>query len=146
MRALTFALALAAVGAGLARPLAAQERDYVVVVNAANPVAGLSGEEISKLFLKKTTRWANGDDAVPVDLPEVAAPRTAFSRDVFHKSVEAIKAYWQSLLFSGRGVPPVELGSDDAVLAYVRANPGAIGYVSARAALGAGVRRLPVTN
>lgn len=146
MRTLTLTLTLLLGGAALATRLTAQGRQYIVVVNAANPVGALSADELSKVFLKKTTHWANGDDATPVDLPEGVAVRESFSRDVFHKSVEAIKAYWQSQLFSGRGVPPVELASDDAVLAYVRANPGAIGYVSATAAVGTGVRRVTVGN
>jgi ABC-type phosphate transport system substrate-binding protein len=146
MRTLTTILALLVSGAAAATGLSAQGRDFVVVVNAANPVNALTGDALSKLFLKKTARWGNGEDATPVDLSEGAAAREAFSQDVFHKSVDAIKSYWQSLIFSGRGVPPVELASDDAVLAYVRANSGAIGYVSAHAALGAGVRRVTLSN
>ncbi len=146
MRTLILTLTLILGGAALTTRLAAQGRPYMVVVNAANPVSAMSSEDLSKVFLKKTTHWANGDDATPVDLPEGVPVRESFSRDVFHKSVEAIKAYWQSQLFSGRGVPPVELASDDAVLAYVRANPGAIGYVSATVAVGAGIRRVSVGN
>lgn len=146
MRTLSLSLMLLFGGAAPTTRLAAQGRQYVVVVNAANPVSVLSEEELSRLFLKKTIRWPNGDDATPVDLSERAVVRESFSRDLFHKSVEAIKAYWQSLLFSGRGVPPVELASEDAVLAYVRANSGAVGYVSAGATLGTGVRRVQIGN
>ena len=146
MRTLSLSLMLLFGGAAPTTRLAAQGRQYIVVVNAANPVSVLSEEELSRLFLKKTIRWPNGDDATPVDLSEQAVIRESFSRDLFHKSVEAIKAYWQSLLFSGRGVPPVELASEDAVLAYVRANAGAVGYVSAGATLGTGVRRVQIGN
>ncbi len=146
MRTLSLSLMVLLGGAAPANRLAAQGRQYVVVVNAANPVNTLSEEELSRLFLRKTIRWPNGGDATPVDLSEQAAIRESFSRDLFHKSVEAIKAYWQSQLFSGRGVPPVELASEDAVLAYVRANAGAVGYVSAGATLGTGVRRVQVGN
>jgi ABC-type phosphate transport system substrate-binding protein len=40
--------------------------------------------------------------------------------------------YWQQMIVSGRGVPPAKT-SDQDVLAYVKANPGAIGYVGADA-------------
>jgi hypothetical protein len=46
-----------------------------------------------------------------------------------------VKAYWQQLIFSGRDVPPPELESDDAVVAYVLAHRGSIGYVSGMAEL-----------
>jgi hypothetical protein len=39
------------------------------------------------------------------------------------------------MIFSGRSLPPPELGSDDEVLRYVLAHPGAIGYVSGAANL-----------
>ena len=53
-------------------------------------------------------------------------------------------AYWQKMIFSGREVPPPEKTSSAEVVAYVRANRGAIGYVAADAALGAGVRVLKI--
>ena len=40
-------------------------------------------------------------------------------------------------IFSGRGVPPPELDSDEAVIRFVLKYPGAIGYVSAGADIGA---------
>jgi hypothetical protein len=49
--------------------------------------------------------------------------------------VAAIKAYWQQRIFSGRGVPPPELGTDAHVVAYVLKYDGAVGYVSAAAEL-----------
>ena len=42
-------------------------------------------------------------------------------------------AYWQTLVFSGRDVPPVVRHSDEEVLSFVRTQPGAVGYVSAGA-------------
>jgi hypothetical protein len=55
---------------------------------------------------------------------------------VLKRSVQAVKTYWQQRIFSGRGVPPPELESDDAVVRYVENNPGALGYISGTAALG----------
>ena len=55
----------------------------------------------------------------------------------------AIAAYWNALIFSGRELPPLEKATDADVIAYVRATPGAIGYVSAGADI-AGVKLLAV--
>jgi len=41
-----------------------------------------------------------------------------------------VKSYWQQQIFSGRDVPPVEKSSDAQVVAFVKQNPGAIGYVA----------------
>ena len=81
---------------------------------------------------------------MPVDLSESAPAREAFSTAVHHKPVKAVRAYWQQQIFSGRDVPPPEKTSDEQVIAFVRATPGAIGYVSAAAPLTGGVRRVQV--
>lgn len=130
----------------LGTPAAAQQSGYAIIVNEANGVATLTAEEVSKLFFKKTHRWTNGLDVSPVDLPERAPAREAFSAAVHGKSVGAVRAYWQQQIFSGRAVPPVEKPSDEQVVAFVRSTPGAIGYVSAGALLSAGVRRVQIVR
>lgn len=121
---------------GLAAPAAAD--DFKVVVHPDNPVGELSAAQVSRLFLKRTLRWPEGRPVQPV---EPAAPhlRERFALAVHEKSLNAVKAYWNQLIFSGRDVPPIEKATDAEVLAYVRANPGAIGYVAPGADL-AGVK------
>ena len=80
----------------------------------------------------------------PVDQTDDSPIRERFSRDVLGKTVAQSKSYWQSQVFSGRAVPPVEMTSDARVLDYVRLHTGAVGYVSAGARLPEGVRRLNV--
>ena len=50
------------------------------------------------------------------------------------KKTTAVRSYWLQVIFSGRGVPPPEKPSDKDVIAYVKAHPGAIGYVAATTA------------
>ena len=106
-----------------------------VVVNEANPVTSLSREELADLFLKKVSSWGDGTLVLPVDQLE---------RDgILRKSSNAVRAYWQQRIFAGRDIPPPERESDGAVLAFVRRNRGAIGYVSAESST-AGVKALTV--
>ncbi len=53
---------------------------------------------------------------------------------------------WQRRSCSGRNVPADEWLSDDAVLEFVRSEPGGIGYVAADTDLGDGVKELTVTQ
>jgi len=110
-----------------------------VVVNEANPVSSLSRDELSDRFLKKVSSWADGTLVLPVDQAEDAAVRDTFTREILRKSSSAVRAYWQQRIFSGRDIPPLQKDDDAAVLAFVRRNRGAIGYVSAEAPL-AGVK------
>jgi hypothetical protein len=54
---------------------------------------------------------------------------------VLKRSVAAVRNYWQQRIFSGRGVPPPELDSDEEIVAYVLKHRGAVGYVSGSAEL-----------
>jgi ABC-type phosphate transport system substrate-binding protein len=144
MRPVLLMLAAALLVSVAPRRVAAQGA-YVVIVNNANDVGTISVSDLSAMFLKKSRRWPNGQDVVPVDLSENADTREVFSQAVHGKSTSAIKAYWQKMIFSGKAVPPVEKSSDQEVVAYVRATPGAVGYVSSGASL-SGVRRVRVTQ
>ena len=106
---------------------------YEVVVNTKNPVTTLDRKKVSALFLKRLSQWDDGTPALPVDGPGSPA-RESFSKEVHGKKAAAVKSYWLQIIFSGRGVPPPEKPSDKDVIAYVKAHPGAIGYVSATAA------------
>jgi hypothetical protein len=125
-----FLLAMAvSLSGGGGRAIAGEPR-YWVIVNPENRADTLRREEVSRLFLKKTTRWADGRVAVPVDLVETSAAREAFSRDIHRRPASAIKKYWQQMVFSGESAPPPEVATEDEVLAMVRSDPAAIGYVS----------------
>ena len=144
-------LAVGALLAALAlapRALVAQGggEGYRVIVNAANAVESMPRGDVAKLFLKKTVAWPGGEPVVPVDRAEDADVRRAFSKGVLGKDVGAVKGYWQQLIFTGRAVPPIEKATDAEVVAFVAANAAAIGYVSAGAPLGAGVRVLKVSK
>lgn len=49
------------------------------------------------------------------------------------RPVTAVETFWQQQLFSGKELPPAVKASDDDVVAFVKAAPGGIGYVSAGA-------------
>jgi ABC-type phosphate transport system substrate-binding protein len=129
-----------------ARPMRAQsDYSFVVVVNATNPTAALPRSAVALLFLKRAA-WSDGQRALPVDLREDSQTRRDFTKLVHQKSIMAIRSYWQQQIFSGREVPPPEKRTDAEVLEFVRANPNAIGYVSAAADLGDGVKILNLTT
>ena len=81
-----------------------------------------------------------------VDLGPKSPVRAEFSMEVLGRDVPTMKNYWQQSLFSGRGVPPIEQPSEAQVVAFVAANPGAIGYVSSSAQLPESVKTISVTR
>ncbi len=121
--------------AALAQQPAGAEATYRVIVHPSNPATAIDRKFLEDAFLKKVSRWSNDTAIRPADLPPSSAVRGRFTRDVLARSVAAVRAYWHQRIFSGRGVPPPELLSDERVVAYVLEHEGAIGYVSASAAI-----------
>jgi ABC-type phosphate transport system substrate-binding protein len=134
------AVALFAVAASAATAMA---QDFKVIVNAANSTESLSADVAAKLFLKQSSKFPNGTPATPVDLAKGSPVRAAFSKAVLNRPVASVETYWQQQIFSGKDVPPAAKASDDEVVTFVKANPGAIGYVSAGAST-AGVKVVDV--
>ena len=131
--------------AGLsARANAAPYQPFQVIVNPRNPVGTVSREFLADAFLKKVSRWGDGEPLRPIDLRPDSSVRRAFSDGILRRPVEAVRRYWQQRIFSGRDVPPPEVDSDEAVLRYVAKHRGAVGYVSPAAKLGDAVRVAPV--
>jgi ABC-type phosphate transport system substrate-binding protein len=109
--------------------------DFRVIVNSDNPVTGLPRDFLADAFLKRTTRWSGGEVLRPVDQRSTSLVRAKFSDSVLHRSVAAVKNYWQQRIFSGRDLPPPELDSDEAVIGFVSSHHGSVGYVSGAAKL-----------
>lgn len=113
-----------------ARPLAAQE--FKLVANTSLAVDAIDAATAQKVFLKQVNK-VGGAAVTPVDLAPASAVREAFSKKVVGRPVGAVQQYWQQKIFSGGDVPPATKASDRDVLDFVKATPGAIGYVSASA-------------
>ena len=114
----------------LSQNLGATEGTFFIVVHAGVSERDLEPTFVADAFLKKRTRWPNGEAIRPVDQRRDAPVRRYFSSSVLKRSVEAVRNYWQQRIFSGRDVPPPEADSDVSVLRYVQENAGAIGYVA----------------
>jgi len=103
---------------------------FKVIVNSSNSSAKISKTDLNAVFLKKMVKWSDGTPAAPVNQAKKSPVRDSFTTTVHGKSVAAVDSYWQQQIFSGRDVPPAEKASDADVVAFVKANAGAVGYIS----------------
>jgi ABC-type phosphate transport system substrate-binding protein len=133
-------LALLAVTAGAAPGVA--EDAFNVIVNSANPGTQIRRETLQAIYLRKGARWPDGKPVEAVDQSTRSAVRAAFSGAVLGQDVQAVQNHWMVSISGGKGLPPPVKGSDQDVIAFVSSKPGAIGYVSAAAALGDSVKLL----
>jgi len=100
-----------------------------VVVNPKSPLASMTADQVSGIFLGKSNTLPTGATAAPTDLPDTAPARELFYTKVTGKSTAQVKAAWSRLVFSGKATPPKELASSADVKKFVASNPDAIGYI-----------------
>ncbi|MCH8181361.1 MAG: hypothetical protein IIA02_16530 [Proteobacteria bacterium] len=119
----------AAVAAGLLTLAHAASAQVAVIVNPKSAIASMSPEQVSSIFLGKSSTLPSGAAAAPVDLPEGSAVHEQFYSKATGKTSAQVKATWARLTFSGKATPPKELGSSADVKKFVASNPDAIGYI-----------------
>ncbi len=139
-------IGLALVAGVLAAPVHAQDKEFVVIVNAFNPFVTIKADDLTRIFLKKTATWGNGQTAQPVDQAEGSNLRRRFTARVLNRDTGSVKSYWQQQVFSGKAVPPPALDNDAAVLEFVRQHPYGVGYVAASTPLTSEVRVIAVVR
>ena len=99
--------------------------EVAVIISSANPNASIAAGDITKIFLGKTKKFPDGSQAVPIDQDDGTPARDAFN--------DQLKSYWSRLIFTGKGTPSKQSGSDADVKALIANNPNMIGYIDASA-------------
>ncbi len=102
----------------------------VVVIVHPSVSDTASVKDISRVFLGKSKSLPGGHKVKPVGLASGNSARDEFNEKVLKKSDSQLKSYWSKLIFTGKGQPPKELGSDADVITKVSSDPGSIGYIS----------------
>lgn len=112
---------------GGALTFAADDR-LVVIGHSA-----LSKTDISTLQRLYTGRVVsiNEQAAIPVHLPPGDPLRRQFLDVVMKQSEEQYTGYWLVRQYVGKGAPPKEFATVDALVKYVTTTPGALGYLPA---------------
>jgi hypothetical protein len=120
----------------------ARAAEFIVIANTSVGASSVSADELKGVFLSTKTSLSDGSHVEPV-LEKGGAVHEAFVKDYIGKTDAALQTYYRSLVFTGKGSMPKELGSDAEVVAYVAKTKGAIGYVAAGAST-PGVKTLEV--
>ena len=104
--------------------------DFVIVANPSVSVTAITRDDLSDIYLLRTNVWDDGSRIVPVNRESGSNTRTQFSTHILRQRQDALSNYWDKMRFKGM-TPPLIQESDQAVVAFVKKVPGAIGYVNA---------------
>ena len=107
----------------------ARAQDVVLVVNQGVQISEIRDADLRAIFTGEKTRFADGSHAVPVTL-KGGAVHEVFLRNHLGESPDEFRAEWRKAVFTGQGAMPRAFASEAALIEYVAATPGALGYVS----------------
>lgn len=99
-----------------------------VVVAQESSISTLSKQDVSRIFLSKTSRLPDGNKALTVE-PSATRYQEEFYAGISGKNSAQLKAYWATMIFTGKGQPPRQFETSEDVLRYIQEHPNAIGYV-----------------
>ncbi len=131
LRHLALSLLLACCPGGLSAPCSAEP--LAVIAAPLSPLDKLAPETLKLIYSRKSQIDPQGNRWIPVNLPAADPLRRAFSLAVFDALPEDQEEYCKIQYFHGINAPEV-LSSEEAVLRFVAATPGAMGYVRAHLA------------
>lgn len=101
----------------------------VVITAPKAPRLSFDRYTLRNVFLKKIFVDQDGQRLIPVNLPAGSPLREAFVEEITHLPKTRQDDYWNRQYFQGVS-PPYVLASQQAVVRFVAATPGAIGYVT----------------
>lgn len=113
---------IVASGAGTAQ-------DVMIVAHRQVAVSTITETQLHDIFTGAKSRFPDGTRAVPVLLKGGPAHEVFLHRHV-GETPDEFRARWRKAVFTGQGSMPKECPTEAALLEYVAATPGAIGYVS----------------
>jgi ABC-type phosphate transport system substrate-binding protein len=108
---------------------AAGAQDVVLVANKSVKISEITNADLRAIFMGTKTRFADGSHAVPVTLKGGPA-HEVFLKHYVGEDPEEFRSQWRKVVFTGQGAMPRAFDSESALIEYVAATPGAVGYVS----------------
>jgi ABC-type phosphate transport system substrate-binding protein len=123
----------------------ASAQDVVLVANKSVKISQIKSADLRAIYTGEKTRFADGSHVVPVTLKGGPA-HEVFLRNHLGQNPEEFRAQWRKAVFTGRGVMLRTFDSELALLEYVAATPGALGYVSRVSTQAENVKCLPVVK
>lgn len=98
-----------------------------IIVNTSNDASDT--KMVSAALVGKQKFWGNGKEIV-IAILQGDSEAEATLKDATGMDASRFKNHWQRLAFSGRGKMPKQFNDSEALTAFVKVNPGAIGICS----------------
>jgi hypothetical protein len=115
----------------LARPPSALAAgDIQVIVNSASSVRDLSRTTLRAIFSMRVRQLPDGTPVTVYVLPDRDERHRAFCKDFLQVYPYVLRDTWDRMVFTGTGLAPIEVGSQEELIRRVAETRGGIGYIA----------------
>lgn len=112
--------------------LNAHAQDIAFITHPQGADTALSTDDAKAILLGNKVRWSGGG-GIQLAVLTTGPAHDKVMADFAQRSADQFDKYWKKQVFTGKGVMPRQFADEAALIEYVAATPGALGYVSAAA-------------
>jgi ABC-type phosphate transport system substrate-binding protein len=102
-----------------------------IVVNKSVS-ASVSKADIRAIFIMKKRQWSSNRLIKVYTLPDSSLLHKDFSRNIFNMLPYQIRKIWDRMTYSGTGIAPIELESEQEMIDKIATTPDSIGYLNSK--------------
>tara|TARA_R110000787_G_scaffold270864_1_gene377906 strand:- start:250 stop:633 length:384 start_codon:yes stop_codon:yes gene_type:complete len=100
-----------------------------IISNITADTASLSVNQLRRIYSMRQIHWKNGTPIVVYVLPSKNPLHQKFCKEQLRLFPYQLDRIWHKLTFSGYGVAPIEVATQQALIKAIKSTKGAIGYV-----------------
>jgi hypothetical protein len=101
-----------------------------IIVNPSVEEAPMDRDQLRAIFTMRVKEWPNGPQIRVFILPDNDPLSLRFYRDRLGMYSYVLRSLWDRMVFTGTGLAPTVVRSEEEMRLRVSQTPGAIGYVS----------------
>lgn len=103
-----------------------------VIAHPELEISQISSSELRRIYTMKKRHWYDKTPIHVYVLPPDSKQHKHFTKRVLQMFPYQLERMWNKLAFSGAGVPPTEVATEDEMIRLVSSTPGSIGYIGQR--------------
>lgn len=100
----------------------------VRIIDSSKNVKQLTPEMVREIFFMRLGSWPDGSPIHVFVLPDNHPLHVRFAKEILGVYPFQLRSAWDRLVFSGTGVSPTMVETEEEMRARIESTPGAIGY------------------
>jgi ABC-type phosphate transport system substrate-binding protein len=103
-----------------------------IVVNKTVSTSGYSKVDIRAIFTMQKRLWSNNKQIKVYTLPDSSSLHKEFVKNDLNMLPHQVRRVWDRMTYSGTGVAPIELESEQDMIDKIATTPDSIGYLNSK--------------